>query len=141
METQLTLRIILENPTAGVDFGVQSGSGNTYETIQKQRSTGKNLSFEFQVNVKDNRGDGQPNFLGPITQGPATARFVYLDIGQYAGQQHTDWARRLKVPLGGITWPMIKRGVVEVHIQGSGRDGGPTCGTSKDVKWKAADDK
>jgi hypothetical protein len=137
METKLTLRIILETPPAGVDFGVQSGSGNTYQTIQKQRSTGNSLSFEFQVNVKDNRADGQPNFLGPITQGPPTGRFVYLDIGRYAGQSNTDCARRLKVPLGGINWDMIKRGVVEVHIQGTGRDGGPTCGTAKDAKWRA----
>ena len=138
MESQLTLRIILENPTAGVDFGVQSGSGNNYDTIQKQLSTGKALTFEFQVTVKDNRADGHPNFLGPVTQGPPTARFVYLDIGQYAGQTGTGWARRLKVPLGSITWEMIKRGVVEVRIQGTGRDGGPTCGTAKGVMWKAA---
>ena len=138
METQLTLRIILENPPAGIDFGVQSGSGNNYETIEKQRSNGTRLTFEFQVTVKDNRSDGQPNFLGSITQGPPTGRFVYLDIGRYAGQFNTDCARRLKVPLGSITWDMIKRGVVEVHIQGTGRDGGPTCGTAKDVKWRSA---
>jgi hypothetical protein len=141
MESQLTLRIILESPTTGVDIGVQSGSGNDYETIQKQRSNGKSLTFEFQVTVKDNRSDGQPNFLGPITQGPPTGRFVYLDIGKYAGQSNTEWARRLKVPLGGITWEMIGNDVVEVRIQGTGRDGGPTCGTAKGVRWEKASNK
>ena len=63
---------------------------------------------------------------------------MYLDIGQYAGQAHTEWARRLKVPLGGITWEMIGKtnpGVVQVRLQGTGRDGGPTCGTAKGVEW------
>ncbi len=138
MESQLILRIILESPPAGVDFGVQSGSGNNYLTIQKQRSTGATLTFEFQVTVKDNRSDGKPNFLGPITQGPPTGRFVYLDIGKYAGQSGTECARRLKVPLGGITWEMIEKGILEVRLQGTGRDGGPTCGTAKNAKWTKA---
>ncbi|PWT90390.1 MAG: hypothetical protein C5B55_09800 [Blastocatellia bacterium] len=137
MESLLTLRVILDNPPAGIDFGIQSGSGNDYETIQKRRSRGDSLVFEFEVSVKDNRSDGQPNFLGPITQGAPTKRFVYIDIGRYAGQTGTECARRLKVPLVGITWPMIKAGSVETHLQGTGRDGGPTCGTAKDVSWKS----
>ena len=139
MELELTLRIVLDSPPSGVDIGVQSGSGNTYETIQKQRSRGDNLTFEFQVTVKDNRSDGQPNFLGPITQGPPTKRFVYLDIGTYAGQADSCWGRRLKVPLTSITREMIgksKPPILETHLQGTGRDGGPTCGTAKDTKWQ-----
>lgn len=37
MERELTLRIVLEKPLAGVDFGLQKGRGSEYETIQKQR--------------------------------------------------------------------------------------------------------
>ena len=64
MEVELWLRIVLVTPPAGVDFGVQDGKGNDYKTIQKQRSKGADLNFEFKVTVKDNRDDGIPNFLG-----------------------------------------------------------------------------
>lgn len=33
MESELNLRIVLEKPTAGVDFGLQKGCGNDYETL------------------------------------------------------------------------------------------------------------
>lgn len=42
---------------------------------------------------------GLPNSLGPFAQGPPAARFVYVDVGTYAGQKNTPWARRMKVPL------------------------------------------
>ena len=41
--------------------------------------------------------------------GPPTERFVYVDIGTYAGQKDTLWSRRLKVPLSGITWGLINK--------------------------------
>jgi hypothetical protein len=139
MERELTLRIILERPPAGVDFGLQQGSGANYETVQKQRSGDKDLRFEFTVRVKEAR-DGSPNFLGPFVQGPASARFVYLDIGTYAGQKNTCWSRRLRIPLQGITWNMLTSSVViETRVPGTGRDRGPNCGTVKPFHgWKTA---
>lgn len=137
MERELTLRIVLEKPPAGVDFGLQKGRGGDYETIQIQRSEGKDLQFEFTVRVKVGGNNATPNFLGPMVQGPPGARFIYLDIGTYAGQTETGWSRRLKVPLSGITWSMIDRrlansaSVLETRIHGTGKDGGPSCGTVK----------
>ncbi|HXM35533.1 MAG TPA: DUF5990 family protein, partial [Pyrinomonadaceae bacterium] len=104
MESELTVRIVLEKPPAGVDFGLQKGRGHDYETIQRQRSKAKNLSFELSVRIKANRENALPTFLGPMVQGPPDQRFVYLDIGRYAGQADTCWSRRLKIPLVGITW-------------------------------------
>lgn len=137
MERQITLRIIVKSPPAGVDFGVQEGHGNDYRTVQTQRFTKKDLLFEFPVRVKEGK-DGQPNFLGAYAQGPANQRFIYLDIGTYAGQTGTSWSRRLKIPLAGITWSMIEQAsdgssAIEICVPGTGRDGGPTCGTVKDV--------
>ena len=108
MEQELNLLIILESPPPGIDFGLQKGGGNDYETIQIQRSKAGDLRFEFSVRVREGK-DGQPNFLGPFTQGPTAERFVYLDIGTYAGQKDTSWSRRLKIPLRGITWNQIKK--------------------------------
>ena len=89
-----------EPPPPGVDFGLQDGKGSNYQTIQKQRSTGMDLGFDCTVAVKDDRDDGLPNFLGPLTQGPAAGRFIYIDIGKLAGQRDCMWERRIKVPLG-----------------------------------------
>jgi hypothetical protein len=131
----VTLRIVLETPPAGVDFGIQQGRGSTYETILTQRSNGGDVSFEFAVAVKAERVAGLPDFGGPIVQGPRGARFVYVDIGACAGQRDTPWSRRLKVPLTGITPQLLERaaaGALEARVPGTGRDGGPSCASVKD---------
>jgi Family of unknown function (DUF5990) len=141
MEQQLTFRIILESPPAGVDFGLQKGSGSNYEVVQKQRSETGDLRFEFDARVKEGK-DGLPTLLGPFVQGPPDGRFVYLDIGTYAGQADSCWSRRLKVPLRGITWDVVKhasRGVLQTRVPGTGKDGGPTCATVKPFNgWKVS---
>ena len=143
VELELTLRIILEAPPPGVDFGLQQGNGNDYQTVQKQRSKSGDLTFTFTVRAKQN-ADGAPNFLGPFTQGPAQGRFVYLDIGAYAGQTDTQWSRRLKIPLSGISWKTVKEAadssrVLETRVPGTGRDGGPNCATVKPFSgWSLA---
>ena len=85
MERQVTLRVIVERPPGDVDFGIQEGHGNDYKTVQKQRYTTQDLRFEFLIRVREGK-NGQPNFLGSYAQGPATNRFIYLDIGTYAGR-------------------------------------------------------
>lgn len=141
--SELRLRIILDAPAFGVDFGPQNGNGLSYETIQKERSNGNDICFDCTVTVKDNREDGLPNFLGSLTQGPATSRFIYIDVGKLAGQPESCWERRIKIPLGDITWDMIKRAsgdsnlVLEAHFPGTAKDGGPSCATVHPAQgWK-----
>ena len=136
MNQELTLKIVLENPPSGVDFGLQKGSGSKYETIQIQRSGDKNLQFEFPITVILNK-DGLPNFLGVFVQGPPSQRFIYIDIRTYAGQKETAWSRRLKIPLTGINWNTINElatnanKILEAKVPGTGRDNGPNCATVK----------
>ncbi len=135
MTQEIPLKIIIEHAPAGIDFGLQKGSGNTYETIQIQRSGDKNLEFEFTITVKTAK-DGLPNFLGAFVQGPTNQRFVYIDIGASAGQ-HTHWSRRMKIPLIGIDWDTIRTlstnssSLLVARVHGTGKDNGPTCGTVK----------
>ena len=142
MESEPTLRIILEKPPAGVDFGLQKGRGSDYETIQTQRSKGKDLDFQFTVRAKATGKNEPPNFLGEFVQGPTGERFVYIDIGTYAGQEGTCWSRRLKIPLRGITWQMLEqavkgRSVIEARVPGTAKDGSPSCATPKPFAgWK-----
>lgn len=138
MEHELNLRIVLEKPPKGVDFGLQKGRGSDYETVQIQRSNGKDLTFAFTVTVKAGGKGTAPTLLGPFVQGPSAGRFVYLDIGTYAGQKDTSWSRRLKIPLSGITMAMIEsQAVLEARVPGTGKDGGPNCATVKPFSgWK-----
>ena len=142
MERELSLRIIVQKPPAGVYFGLQKGHGSNYETVQTVESKTSDLQFEFSVRVQEGK-DGRPNFLGPFAQGPASERFVYLDIGTCAGQTNTPWSRRLKIPLGGIDWRLIEQtaksrsAVLEARVPGTGKDGGPSCATVKPFSgWK-----
>lgn len=143
MKDELRLRIKLEDPPPGIDFGLQKGKGSTYETIQKQHSGSEDLNFEFEVGIKRGK-DTLFDFSGPIVQGPAGNRFVYIDIGTYAGQKNTVWSRRLKVPLQGMPkeiadcLPPNQKKLLEIRIPGTGKDGGPNCGTVKPFPgWKA----
>jgi Family of unknown function (DUF5990) len=143
MEFNLNLRIVLERPPSDVVFGLQVGAGTDYETIQKQQSDGRDLAFDCSVRVRNNRADGVPNFLGPLTQGPPSARFIYVDVGTYAGQADSCWSRRMKIPLEMIGLETIKQAskdpklMLEARIRGTGRDGGPSCGSVRPAQgWK-----
>jgi hypothetical protein len=98
---ELPLRIVLDKPPADVAFGLQSGKGRAYRTVQTQSSKGEDLSFDFSIQVKE--GTDEPKFAGPFVQGSSTGRFIYFDIGQFAGQKDSCWNRRLKIPLTGIS--------------------------------------
>ena len=143
MEKELAFRIILEKPPSGVDFALQKGKGNHYETIQKQRSGSSDLRFEFTARAVPGTKGADPNLLGPFVQGPTGERFVYLDIGTIAGQVDSAWSRRLKVPLTGITAEILSRIekdpklILETRVPGTGKDGGPNCATVKPFAgWK-----
>ena len=136
MESEIALQIVLTKPTPDVVFGLQVGAGKMYETVQKQMSRSADLTFTFSVKVKgDKSTDEFPQFSGRVVQGPSGNKFVYIDIGTYAGQSDTIWSRRLKVPLTGITWMDIeslgKNAVLQSTVPGTGRDGGPNCATVK----------
>ena len=139
MARELKLRIIIEQPPPGVDFALQKGSGKLYESVQKQRSNGKDVVFEFQPSIREGLSSIAA-LGGPFVQGPPRQRFVYVDIGTYAGQTDSCWSRRLKIPLDSVPPKFIEEGgVLEARVPGTGRDGGPNCATVKDFDgWKPA---
>lgn len=140
--SDLTVQVILVAPPAGVDFGVQRGAGTDYETLFTQRSRGGDVRFQFAIALAPAKQDGLPAFKGPFVQGPPAARFIYIDVGEMAGQKDTPWSRRMKVPLHGISWEMIRKATAKpghavlAKIPGTASDGGPNCATIKDVAWK-----
>ena len=135
MESEVQIRIVLVDPPAGVDFGIQRGAGTEYESLFVQQRKRGDVCFHFSLTVSDKRKDGLPNFQGPFAQGPVLSRFIYVDVGTCAGQKGTQWSRRMKVPLLGITWPLIRKAMskpgykLSARIPGTGKDGGPNCAT------------
>jgi len=145
MERELMFRIVLEKPPEGVDFALQKGKGNNYEIVQKQRSGAGNLRFTFTAKAASEDRNRAPNLRGPFVQGRPDTRFVYVGSGTFAGQTGSEWSRRLKIPLSGITEQMIDRMarnsdlVFEAHVPGTGKDGGPNCATvTSFAGWKLA---
>jgi len=135
MTSEIPIRLVLVDAPAGVDFGIQHGRGTNYESLFVQQRKRRDVSFDFSLTVADNRKDGLPNFQGPFAQGPPARRFVYVDVGTYAGQKHTRWARRMIVPLQGVTWALIRKVLsrpghrLSARVPGTGKDGGPNCAT------------
>ena len=91
------------------------------------------VAFDFSITVSDSKS-GAPKFGGDFVQGTPARRFIYIDVGTYAGQKNTPWSRRMIVLLNGITQEQINRALKPGHrlcasIQGTGQDGGPSCAT------------
>jgi hypothetical protein len=130
-DREIAARIVVIDPPVGVRFGLQRGRA---EIVSVVVANGSDLSFDLTLRVRKD-DDGQPRFLGPFAQGPPTGRFVYLNSGTYAGQKETAWARRAKIHLKGVTWALVEKvsaspaAVLQARIAGTGRDGGPACGT------------
>jgi hypothetical protein len=126
---EVALRITLVDPPAGVLFALQRGKD---QPVAQTRASGPELSFDFHVEV-GGAADGEPVFYGPFTQGPPDGRFVYVNSGTYAGDTASEWGRRAKVPLGGLTGSLIAETLqtpesfLEARISGKSRDGGAVC--------------
>src|ERR1700709_2335832 len=133
----ITLRIVLLKPPASIDFALQKGSGGKYKPIQIQRCDSTDLHFNFDIEIKgDGKKNDQPGLGGAFVQGPASNRFIYIDIGTYAGQA-LSFGGRMKIPLTGITRDVIDqlkndtKLILETRVPGTGKNGGPNYATVK----------
>ena len=137
-EAEIPLRIVLRRPPAGVRFALQRGETHAgkeveLEAVQEADGVG-DLAFSCTVRVRP-QADGTLRFLGPFAHGPTAGRFVYITVGQRAGQPQSPWDRRAKIPLAGITPELVaavgttQSAVLEATIEGTLKDGSPTCAT------------
>ncbi|HJR72095.1 MAG TPA: DUF5990 family protein [Luteimonas sp.] len=128
-QPELLLRIVVLNPPAGVAFALQLGRN---ELVPPTSSANGELTFEFSVRVADVHAQ-PPRLVGPFTQGPPAARFVYVNSGTLAGETSSCWTRRAKVPLKNIPQDAISHAMgnpavrLETRIRGTAGDGGPAC--------------
>lgn len=71
---------------------------------------------------------------GPLIQGPAGSKYVYVNIGKQAGDPDSRWDRRVKVPLAGLSTALLQLAIerdaaLEVGYWGIRRGGTPACAT------------
>lgn len=127
----LALRIVIVDPVPGVAQALQRGKSGSEELIAPSGASADAVSFDFTVVVATRQPDQAPLLLRPFVQGPPEKRFVYVCIGRYAGDAASLWARRAKIPLTGLAWPLIDAakavGRLEARIAGRARDGSPAC--------------
>jgi hypothetical protein len=136
MKSALPIRIVLVKPPPGVLYGIQCGKGSNYEVDFPQTPKRGDVVFDFSIDVSEK--NGSPIFLGEYVQGPAGRRFIYVDVGRYAGQKNTPWARRMIVRLDEVTASMVKKALrpgyrLTARISGTGADGGPSCATVQPI--------
>lgn len=138
-QPELPLRIVVRRPPPGIRFAVQRGAGDLLAASHESTDT---LVFDLSVRVDGVTSTGQPRLLGPFTQGPPTARFVYVNSGKRAGQADTSCDRRAKIPLTDLTPAMVEQVLstpgsrLETEFEGTGKDGGATCATVKSIVWR-----
>ena len=134
-ETKITLRLVIADPIPGVRYSLQRKD----EIHDPRVATDAPLSFDVPIRLTD---DGR--FLGEFVrrEGPER-RFVYIRIGQSAGDHAGAWSRRAKIDIHDIPTALLeqaRRGaVLEAVLPGRGKDGTPACATVKPSPgWRIA---
>lgn len=124
----ITMRIVIEQPVVGVLHSLQAKDDSPLDP--KSSREGEALAFDFQIRV----GPG-PKFFGDQVrrEGPER-RFVYIRIGQLAGDPSSPWSRRMKIDIHDIADDLLERAamsgaVIETTVDGTGKDGTPACAT------------
>ena len=137
-QTEIKFRIIIEQPVIGVLHSLQARDEQPLDP--KCSHEGEPLIFDFLVRI----GPG-PKFFGDQVrrEGPVR-RFVYIRVGQYAGDPSSPWSRRMKIDIHDIGDELLDRaansgGVIETTVIGTDKDGTPTCATVRPAGRRIAE--
>jgi hypothetical protein len=132
-QSVIALRIIIEQPVVGVLHSLQAKDEAPLDP--KSSHAGDPLLFDFKIRV----GPG-PKFFGDQVrrEGPVR-RFVYIRIGQLAGDASSPWTRRMKIDIHDMESDLLARaasggGVIETVVIGTGKDGTPACATLRPTR-------
>ena len=132
-QTDLRMRIIIEQPVEGVLHSLQGQDDGPLDP--KCSRAGEPLSFDFTIRIAPG-----PKFFGDQVrrEGPVR-RFVYIRIGQLAGDPSSPWSRRMKIDIHDIDQPLLDRavrdgGLIALSVNGTAKDGTPACAAIKPVK-------
>ncbi|MDC7682673.1 DUF5990 family protein [Asticcacaulis sp. BYS171W] len=126
VDAAIILRLTIKDPVPGVLYSLQDKDNRPVEAKIAGETS---LSFDVPVRLSD---DGR--WLGAFVrrEGP-TRRFIYIAIGQQAGESHSLWSRRAKIDIHTLPEDLrvlARAGrVIEAVLPGRGKDGTPACAT------------
>jgi len=136
-QAEIRMRIVLDQPVDGLLYSLQSKDDGPLDP--KRSAGGEPLAFDFPVRIAPG-----PKFFGDQVrrEGPER-RFVYLRVGQSAGDCASPWNGRIKVDIHDIPQDLLDRavsggGVAEITINGTGKAGKPALATIKRTKLALA---
>jgi len=129
-QVEIRARIVIEQPVAGVLHSLQSKDGHPLDP--KHSAKGEPLAFDFPLRVAPG-----PKFFGEqVRREGKERRFVYIRVGQSAGDFASPWSRRMKIDVHDTPPELLDRamadgggGVLEITVDGTARDGTPACAT------------
>jgi hypothetical protein len=119
----IKLKVVIQAPPSGVAFALQKGKGGQGMSDVATVSDGGDVLLGAELDVRDGK------LAGPFVQKDAEGAFVYVRIGQSAGQTDTEWNRRAKLYLHDVRpdWE-----TAEIRYAGTFPDGSPTCAKVKE---------
>lgn len=127
-QTGIRMRILIDRPVVGVVHSLQSKDDGPLDP--KTSGAGEALAFDFSIRIAPG-----PKFFGDQVrrEGPER-RFVYIRIGQLAGDPASPWSRRMKIDIHDLPQDLLDRAVatgalLEIAVDGTGKDGTPACAT------------
>lgn len=132
-QVELRLRIVIERPVTGVLYSLQAKDDRPLDA--KASRAGEALTFECPLRIAPG-----PKFFGEQVrrEGPVR-RFVYIRIGQSAGDAASPWSRRMKIDIHDIPPALLDRatagaGAITITVDGTERDGTPACATVRPLR-------
>src|SRR5262245_39539637 len=135
-QTEIRMRLVIDKPVPGVAHSLQDKKGQPVDA--KTSKAGEALAFDFPIRIA-----AGPKFYGEQvrSEGPER-RFVYIGIGQGAGQKNACWSRRMKIDIHTIPQAQLDKAgkgkTLEAVVNGTGKDGSPACATIQLLKaWRA----
>ena len=128
------MRLTVERPVAGVRHSLQDKASKPVDP--RTANADEDLSFDFAIRIAEG-----PKFYGEQvrSEGPER-RFVYVAVGQQAGDPGTEWSRRMKIDIHDIRQSLLDAAaagaILEGRFAGTGADGTPACATIRPVAWR-----
>lgn len=127
-QSLIRLRVTIEQPVIGVVHSLQAKDETPLDP--KWSRAGEPLHFDFQVRI----GPGPKVFGDQVRREGTERRFVYIRVGQFAGDPSSPWSRRMKIDIHDIGNDLLVRAaesgdIIETTVIGTGKDGTPACAT------------
>ena len=136
-DSTIILKLTIANPVPGVTYSLQDRKSAPVNPIV---ATEAELSFDVPVRV----AAGLKLTGEFVRREGSKRRFVYIAIGEQAGDHSSAWNRRAKIDIHDIPTLLLGEalagGVLECRIPGRAKDDGPACATIRPLnEWRVAD--